>query len=293
MYELIQIAKNTFYIESPAKIGLYVLENGIDVYLIDSGNDKDAGKKIKKILDQHGYHLLAILNTHSNADHIGGNHYLQVQTGCDIFANGIEKAFTSHPVLEPSFLYGGFPFQDLKHKFLMAEESHVFDFSHASFPREIEVIPLPGHFFDMVGFRTPDNIIFLADSLNNDLILEKYGITFIYDIKRYIETLDKISNLSADYFVPAHCNATKDIKDLVQKNKQKIEEIKINILLILEEPSTFEEVLRRLFHAYNLKMNADQYVLVGSTVRSYLSWLKEQKMVDYQFENNQMFWKIV
>ena len=44
MYELIQAAKNSYYIQSPAKIGLVKL-NETEVCLIDSGNDKDAGKK--------------------------------------------------------------------------------------------------------------------------------------------------------------------------------------------------------------------------------------------------------
>lgn len=28
--------------------------------------------------------------------------------------------FTRHPILEPSFLYGGYPCEDLRHKFLLA-----------------------------------------------------------------------------------------------------------------------------------------------------------------------------
>jgi len=44
MYELKQVGKNTYYIESPAKIGIYVMEDS-SVYLIDSGNDKEAPKK--------------------------------------------------------------------------------------------------------------------------------------------------------------------------------------------------------------------------------------------------------
>ena len=106
----------------PAKIGVYVVDKD-HVYLVDSGNDKDAGRKVRQILDKNGWHLTAILNAHSNADHIGGNRYLQGQTGCKVYSGGIEAAFTKYPVLEPSFLYGGYPCKDLRHKFLMAQES--------------------------------------------------------------------------------------------------------------------------------------------------------------------------
>ena len=47
MYELIQVSDHCFYIQSPAKIGLIKITEK-DVCLIDSGNDKDAGKKIRK-----------------------------------------------------------------------------------------------------------------------------------------------------------------------------------------------------------------------------------------------------
>ena len=50
MYELIQITEQSYYIQSPAKIGLVKL-NDTEVCLIDSGNDKDAGRKVRKILD--------------------------------------------------------------------------------------------------------------------------------------------------------------------------------------------------------------------------------------------------
>ena len=87
MYELTQVAGNSYYIQSPAKIGLVRL-NDTDVCLIDSGNDKEAGRKVRQILDANGWHLTSIYNTHSNADHIGGNQYLQNQTGCRIYAPG-------------------------------------------------------------------------------------------------------------------------------------------------------------------------------------------------------------
>ncbi len=104
MYELVQVSEKCYYINCPAKIGVHVADKD-NVYLVDSGNDKDAGRKV--------------------------------------YSSGIEAAFTKSPVLEPFFFYGGYPCKDLRHKFLMAQESNVTDFSDESFPKEVEVIRLP------------------------------------------------------------------------------------------------------------------------------------------------------
>ena len=290
MYELHQITDTAYYIQSPAKIGLVKLE-GNDVCLIDSGNDKEAGRKVRQILDANGWRLRAIYNTHSNADHIGGNKYLQTQTGCDIFAPGIERDFTVHPVLEPSFLYGGFPPQSLRHKFLMAQESEADELTPESMPENLSMLPLPGHFFDMVGFKSADGAVFLADCLSSQETLDKYQITFVYDVAAYLNTLEMVRTLDGKIFVPAHAAATEEIAPLAQRNIDKVHEIAERILEICISPIPFETILQRLFDSFALTMNIEQYVLVGSTVRSYLSWLNDSGRAEYRFENSQMLWR--
>ena len=290
MYELIQVTDRSYYIQCPAKIGLVRLE-GDQVCLIDSGSDKDAGRKVRQILDANGWRLAAIYVTHSNADHIGGCQYLQKQTGCRIFAPGIEQAFTRYPVLEPAFLYGGYPFRELRHKFLMAKESPAEELVPASLPEGFAVIPLPGHFFDMVGFRTPDDVVYLADCLSSRETLDKYQIGFLYDVAAYLDTLEKVKGLSARLFVPAHAEAAEDIVSLAGYNIAKVRQVAERILDLCREPLSFETILQRLFTGCGLTMDFQQYVLVGSTVRSYLSWLKDTGSLDARFEDDRLLWE--
>ena len=291
MYELIQIPDtNCYYIQSPAKIGLVKLDDS-RVCLIDSGSDKDAGRKVRQHLDANGWQLSAIYNTHSNADHIGGNKYLQGQTGCQIYAPGIECAFTRRPILEPSFLYGGYPCKDLRHKFLLAQESDAQPLTPGVLPEGFALLPLPGHFFDMVGFRTPDEVVYLADCLSSKETLEKYQISFIYDVAAYLKTLEMVQTLEARMFVPAHAEATTDIAPLARYNIQKVQEIAQKILDLCREPLCFESLLQQLFAHYGLAMNFEQYVLVGSTVRSYLAWLKDEGRLQAEFDNNLLLWR--
>ena len=289
MYELIPVGKATYYIDSPVKVGVYAPDPA-NVILIDSGSDKDAGRKIRQILQQQGWNLKAIINTHSHADHIGGNRYLQSQTGCTVFANGMEVDFTRHPVLEPSFLYGGYPMQALRHKFLMAQSSDVKTFTHPDFPKELTVIPLPGHSFDMVGIRTPDDIIFLADCVSSEATLEKYGIPFLYDVQAQLDTLTAIQAIHGSMFIPAHAPATADIAPLAKLNHEKMLAIGETLLSFCGEPVTFDALLQQVFTHYNLSMSMIQHVLVGSTVRSFLAWLTDTGKLRYTFTDNQLCW---
>lgn len=285
--ELIQVGEKTYYIKNPTNIGIYKVDDE-NVYLIDSGNDKEAGKKILKIIDENNWKVKGIISTHSNADHVGGNKLIQDRTNCIIITNKIEKAITENPIIEPSILYGAHPPKELRNKFLMAQESKVEDLSNL--PEELEYIELKGHYFDMIGIKTSDDVYFLGDSLFSQETIDKYHIFFIYDVKEYLNTLDNLKELKGKLFIPSHCEATTNINDLIELNRNKINEIISKILDFLNVERTLEDIIKYLFDTYNLQMNISQYYLNSTTIKSYLSYLKEEDKIDYLFKNNIMYW---
>ena len=153
------------------------------------------------------------------------------------------------------------------------------------------MISLPGHFFDMVGFRTKDDVVYLADCLSSKETLDKYQISVLYDVESYLKTLEMVKTMKAKMFVPSHAEPTEDISKLAQYNIEKVHEIAGKIIEICNNPKCFEAILQTLFTEYNLKMTFEQYVLVGSTVRSYLAWLKDNGRLEVIFEENMLLWK--
>lgn len=290
MYELVSLTERVSFIDCPAKIGM-IKTDADNAVLIDSGSDKDAGKKVLRTLESQGLHLSAVFNTHSHADHIGGNRFLQEKTGCHIYAPGIECDFTNHPILEPAMLWGGYPREVLHHKFLMAQESTAEPLREEVLPCGLERIPLPGHSYDMTGFRTDDGVVFLADCLSSAETLEKYGLGYLYDVEAYLSTLERVKTMEASVFVPAHAAAAENIAPLAQHNIDAVLQAAERIASFCSVPITFEELLARLFRAYSMTMTAQQYVLIGSTLRSYLSYLENHSVIAASFSDEKMLWQ--
>ncbi len=103
--------------------------------------------------------------------------------------------------------------------------------------------------------------------------MEKYAVSFINDVGAYLETLDMVEKMEARY------------------NRDKVHEVAERILSICMEPMCFERILQEVFKGYGLSMNFEQYVLVGSTVRSYLSWLKDNGKLAATFQDSMLLWQ--
>ncbi|MGC8940941.1 MAG: MBL fold metallo-hydrolase [Candidatus Nanoarchaeia archaeon] len=104
--ELKKITEQVYYIPNPANIGV-VKDGEKSAILIDSGLDDDTGRKILRLLEKNDLFVKAIVNTHSHADHCGGNRYIKEKTNAMIYAPEVESAIIQYPSLEPLYLFSG------------------------------------------------------------------------------------------------------------------------------------------------------------------------------------------
>jgi glyoxylase-like metal-dependent hydrolase (beta-lactamase superfamily II) len=297
--ELKKITENVYYIPGSSNIGvLRVADN--DVVLIDTGLDEDYGKKILNLLNQHNFSVKAIINTHSHADHCGGNHYIKSKTSAIIYAPEIESAIIMAPYIEPLYLFSGAePLTELYNKFLMATPSvvdHVILRNNKSVTigsLDIKVLQLPGHSPNQIGLIV-DDVLFCADAIFSEDIIRKHKIPFYIDIDKAKETLMMLKNSSHLFYVPSHAEPRDSLSDLVDINLAAINSVEDYFLNSLRESQTTEQALDRLCKNFGIKINsAQQYYLMNTINMAYLSSLHKNGKTKISFNENILQWQKV
>ncbi|MFI3167418.1 MAG: MBL fold metallo-hydrolase [Bacillota bacterium] len=289
MYELISFGKKTHYIDCPAKIGIYNIDDE-NVCLIDSGNSKDTAKKVLKIVMEQGWNIKTIINTHGHADHVGGNAYLQEETGCEILCRGIDHALTTHTIVNSSYLCGSNSPKIARGKFFYAQPADVKPLTCENLPEGLQMLACDGHSFSQTMFKTPDNAWFVADAIAGEETINKYGIVFVQNVEKYLDSLEMLKTIEGEYFIPSHVAPSSDISALVEFNIQKTYQVIDDILSFCAQKITFEHLIKALFDKYNLKLDFSQNMLIGSTVKSYLTYLLDNEKIDVVFQDNMQYW---
>jgi glyoxylase-like metal-dependent hydrolase (beta-lactamase superfamily II) len=291
-FEFIQVATNTYYFNDTNRVLLY--KTGLNsVVLFDAGKNQKAGIKILDTIKEHGWNLEAIYLTHSHADHMGGASYLKGETGCPVYCPKDEINLTVPTYFEPAFMYGGFPPNEMRLPFLCAQPCESLLLTEDKLPKGIEMFPLPGHTFNMYGFKTDDNVYFLTDAYVGSEILDNHPISFLFDVEKYLKTLDDVESFSGKYFIAAHAIPSDDIHPVVSINRKCVLEVIDTILNILEEGDcNYDQLLAKLFTHFKLVMNFIQHYLVGCTIKSYLMYLRNQGKINTKIVDNQLLWHL-
>jgi glyoxylase-like metal-dependent hydrolase (beta-lactamase superfamily II) len=290
---LIEVAEGVAYIPGAVNIG--VIKAGGEAAVVDTGLDKDSGCEIRKTLEDEGLALKAIINTHSHADHYGGNDYLTRNLGAEVYAPEVEAGIIQSPVLEPLYLFhGAAPISSLRNRFVMAKPSLV---HHILKPgkttilgRGLEIVPLYGHSLNQVGVLC-DGVLFCADAVFSGRVIDKYRVPVVQDVGSHLQTLGRLMGTRHSLYVPSHTEPVADVAPLAQLNLDATNRILENVHRILTEPKTSEEVQAELCTLYGLDLDVvQQYYLVHTTVMAYLGHLHEEKRIKAELRGNSLRW---
>ena len=291
--ELTKIKGNTYYINAPTNIGIYVFKNK-NCLIIDTGINNSQARKIDEVLLNNNLHPKHIINTHSHIDHCGGNSYFKNNyTGCLFYSSNKEKIYMENIELCFQMLSGSKPLKGLVKTNKSSNIDFILDYGTNKINDEkFEVIKLNGHTEEQIGIITPEKVCFLGDSVFSCETMKKYSIPYLYDIETSINTLNSIKDIDADYFVLGHGENIVDksnLISLVDKNLKNIDDYINQILELLDQPLTKEDILQNLAILNDINMSFTQYHVDLSTIGSFLSYLNDKDYIDSSIQDGKLY----
>lgn len=304
---VINISDCIYYISGPTNIGIIeeqLSDTKSNLYMIDSGCNTEDGKRIfteiTEYFSKKDITIKAIINTHSHADHCGANNYIQQKTNCEIWITENEQGSLINPFLQPIISWGGNPLPEINSSYYVAEKTVPNKIINTNEKLtllngiKISFINLPGHYFEMIGILCENDnkkVLFASDGIFGRKNIGKYWIPFLYDVKEFKNSLDTISSLNADFCIPGHGEPTSQIEETVELNKIAIISNEQCILEALKyKEQTQEDILKYVADKNEINLHIAQYMLIGCTIKAYLTFLYNEGKISYHIKENKMYW---
>ncbi|MBQ9539724.1 MAG: MBL fold metallo-hydrolase [Treponema sp.] len=299
-----KLTNNIGFFRGSTNVGLAVA--GSTLFLIDSGDCNKDGEALAKAIRSlfPDKSLRAVINTHGHSDHCGGNLALKEEFSCEIWAPKAESMFIENPYLALDIYWGGRHLQDDRVPAFrqiapcpvdrQLEETEM-DEDSISF----KTIALPGHFYDQLGIIVTDkscaqSVCFMGDAFFGIEMIKRYWIPFMQDPKLFRQSVTRIEKEGADIFVPSHGNFfyRNKLGAMAEMNViMTLEAESLIMKIVKKKASSCEEILQAVADYAGLDMKLSQYVLIGSTIRSYISSLYNEGRLLYFMEGNRLLWK--
>ena len=228
----IEILENLFFIERGYLNANHFVYRSEKPVLIDTAYITDFAET-RACIESLGVNLCdidLIISTHSHSDHIGGNKFIQDESGCDIAIHRIGKHFiNTHDDWATWWRYYGH-----EAEFFNANQTLEDGDTIAVGPHEFRVIYTPGHASDgIVLYNQKEKILISSDTLwENDMpgmTLRVEGSTALF---RFEESLEKLKALDIRMVYPGHGRPFASVHEAIARSRKKIQNYLTNRELI-------------------------------------------------------------
>ncbi|WP_417203638.1 MBL fold metallo-hydrolase [Acetoanaerobium sticklandii] len=296
--EITKIKGKSGFVKGGTTTGIYTFKDK-SVLIIDPGLSSARGNRLSQMLEDSSLRARYCITTHEHLDHFEAyssikNHF----TGCSFFCSENTKIFLQSPKFFTTYIYGANP-----HKKLLGNtKASIFDFDIEDTIKQgqfklsdikFQAYELNGHSNGDIGILSPDKVLYVGDALFDYHIMKKYDFPFIFDVEKYLKSLELIDEIDFDYCVIGHSKSiyNKDeITDIVSKNKDNVNRYVNEIYNLLEQPYTREELLSKIISDNDLKLDYKEYHYYYSTLGSMLTLLIDNDQIQYEVENGLVYY---
>ena len=204
-----------------SRLPVYKL-NDTDVIMIDSGLPRE-WEGIERCLDKEQLFVKAVLTSHYHPDHLGNHLKLRNKFGTIIYLTPFAAAAKADPMNMLSSMAGILTYrQAVKYYGTPFAPDRMLDWTAPSVEVEgavFQQLQLPGHCAEQLGFITPDNVCYVADTVLSKPIIEALRSTFTTCVELDLMSKEKLAELHCDKYIVAHNAVLDSIKELAIQNR--------------------------------------------------------------------------
>ena len=291
--KLINIKGDTYYIKGGTNTGVIRLDNN-NCLIIDPGRYGIKQRKMIELLKENNMVIKYIINTHEHGDHYEGSSNLKkLNNNIQILSSSEAKIFIDNPNKFADYTVGGKANKFLKFK-ESSEESHatkvddiIEEGKIVLNNRKFEIIKLSGHTEGSIGILTDDKILFVGDLFVGSQMLKKFDLLLLYDVKEYLNSVNKIKDIDFEYMVLGHDKeiySKIDSQGIINNHISAVNNYVNQVKDLLKSPITIDNILKNIIINNNLSCNYTEYHYFRSSIVSIISYFCDLNQIDYSIE---------
>jgi glyoxylase-like metal-dependent hydrolase (beta-lactamase superfamily II) len=271
-----EILENLFFIERGYLNCNHFAYRAPAPILIDSAYGGDC-VETEKWIKHIGVNLAdtaLIISTHTHCDHIGANHFIQQQSGCEIALHKVGKYFIDTQDAWSSWRYYDHPVDF----FSCTQSLEDGDLINVG-PHPFKVIYTPGHAADgIVLYEEKEKILISSDALwGKDMSIMTLRLEGNAALFQRLDVLKRLEKLDINMVYPGHGKPFADLQGAVSKTRERIERF------LSDRKLVGDDVLKKLIiFLLLIRKSIDEKELFPYLMQTH--WFKET--VDFYFDGD-------
>ena len=164
--------------------------------------------------------------------------------------------------------------------------------NETSIEKTIQYIDSAGHSLSNDAYIIDDDL-FGGDAVFATETIEKYGLLYVVDPKKAIQSLEDLAKKNFSAMIPGHgqsASTRQEALDMIHGTKEHYENTTERILSIIGEGMDFKDYTKKVMKEYELaealkaRGGVTQYFLFQTSIMAYLSNLMDEKKVKFEME---------
>lgn len=268
------------------RIPLYMPDRSRAV-MIDSGLKNPDREGILALLDRENIRVATLLTSHFHPDHVGNHTALKAAHGCTVYMTPFARIMSMDRSNLQAVGYETYTMRKTRGPYsycgpdqIIPENADEISVDGHTF----RLLWLPGHAVEQVGFITPDNVAYLADTVLSDHLLQSVKLPYYTCLRLDLQTKKNLQALRCCCYILAHNGVYDEISGLIDRNIATAHEKLHLVEDVADEWHTLEQLCAAVMRRLDMDLNAEAKVIGGKR--------NIQVLVEYLVETERLAFRV-